>query len=204
MSTEAQINANRENAQHSTGPRSEAGKAASCQNNFRFGFAGTFCVLPSESQEDYYELSRALLAEHEPETPTERILVEKMAQHIWLSRRAQRIQDEVLRRRDFSIQQQASQLGLFLRYQTANDRAFSKCLADLLKLRAEKRKAEIGFERQQERSRAREQAETRQQDRHKMAMLLSDAKLHRQFLLNNALEAAQNREQHPPEARRAA
>ncbi len=38
--------------------------------------------------------------------------------------------------------------SLFLRYQTTNDRAFHKCLDQLLKLRAEKRKEQDGFESQ--------------------------------------------------------
>ncbi len=40
-------------------------------------------------------------------------------------------------------------LSLYIRYQTTNERAFSKCLSDLLKLRAERRKDKIGFESQQ-------------------------------------------------------
>ncbi len=40
------------------------------------------------------------------------------------------------------------QFSLFLRYQTTNDRAFHKCLDQLLKLRAEKRKEQDGFESQ--------------------------------------------------------
>ena len=39
MSTEAQIAANRANAQHSTGPQSAAGKAASSQNRRLLGLA---------------------------------------------------------------------------------------------------------------------------------------------------------------------
>ncbi len=37
MSSKFQINANRSNAQHSTGPKSDAGKAASSQNSFKHG-----------------------------------------------------------------------------------------------------------------------------------------------------------------------
>jgi hypothetical protein len=53
ISTEAQIRANRENAQHSTGPITESGKAASGLNNFRHGLAAAFCVLPSEDQDAF-------------------------------------------------------------------------------------------------------------------------------------------------------
>ena len=36
-------------------------------------------------------------------------------------------------------------LALYLRYETTHERAFHKCLNELLRIRAEKRKAEIGF-----------------------------------------------------------
>ena len=38
-----------------------------------------------------------------------------------------------------------ARLSLFLRYEAQQERAFRQCLTDLLKLRAEKQKAEIGF-----------------------------------------------------------
>ncbi|MCU1295161.1 MAG: hypothetical protein JWP08_4011, partial [Bryobacterales bacterium] len=50
-----------------------------------------------------------------------------------------------------SFEDQRKALSLYLRYKSTNDRAFSKCLNDLLKLRAEKRKPEIGFEREKQR-----------------------------------------------------
>src|SRR6185437_1082100 len=151
MSTPAQIAANQKNAQHSTGPKSEGGKAASCQNNFRHGFAGAFRVLPSEDIDEFKQFDQQLNEEHQPVTPTETLLVTQMAQSWWLRQRALLLQNTCFA--DDSVDQK--QLALFLRYQTANDRVFHKALNELLKLRAEKRKAEIGFESQQrEQSRA--------------------------------------------------
>ena len=49
VSTESQIQANRENAQLSTGPKTEAGKAAAALNNTRHGLTGAFRILPTES-----------------------------------------------------------------------------------------------------------------------------------------------------------
>ena len=50
MSTEAQIAANQANAQHSTGPQSAAGKAASSQNRRLHGLAlsGLRVIRPEE------------------------------------------------------------------------------------------------------------------------------------------------------------
>ena len=148
MSTEAQIRANQQNAQQSTGPKTETGKAASCLNNFRHGLAGAFSVLPSEDQDEFDALVCGLRAEHQPSTLTETLLVQKMAQHYWLSQRALYLQDQCCTDEELSLDEQQRQLALFIRYQTTNDRAFHRCLADLLKLRAEKRRAEIGFESQ--------------------------------------------------------
>src|SRR5579862_5348764 len=110
-----------------------------------------FSVLATEDQAHYDTLLAGLKAEHQPATITECILVEKLAQHFWLSQRAQRYAD-------LSMDNER-QFSLFLRYQTTNDRAFHKCLDQLLKLTAEKRKAEIGSESQkrQEAEEARKQ-----------------------------------------------
>jgi hypothetical protein len=115
MSTEAQIRANRDNAQHSTGPITESGKTASCLNNFRHGLAGAFCVLPSEDQDAFDALLCGLRAEHQPSTLTETLLVEKMAQHYWLSQRAQRLQDLAMGDPNLTGEKQNRQFALFLR-----------------------------------------------------------------------------------------
>src|SRR6185437_6664458 len=93
MSTQAQIAANQKNAQLSTGPKSDTGKAASCRNNFRYGFTGAFAVLPSEKQEEFDALLAGLRAEHEPASITETLLIEKMAQAWWLRTRALLLQN---------------------------------------------------------------------------------------------------------------
>jgi hypothetical protein len=216
MSTEAQIRANRENAHHSTGPQTENGKAACCLNNFRHGLAGGFCVLPSEDQDEFDAFLCGLRAEHQPSTLTEQLLVQKMAEHYWLSQRAQRLQDLTMAEahrafgarcarshEDLPAKDQDRQFALFLRYQTTNDRAFHQCLNQLLKLRAEKRKQEIGFESQQRKEAQesrRESTEKRKQELHQWAVLLAEAKVnHQQVLTLNAemdsheVAAAQNR-----------
>ncbi len=180
MSTRAQIAANQANAQKSTGPKTTAGKAASARNNFRHGFTGAFSVLPHEDQSGFDQLLDALRAEHQPSTATESLLVEGMAQHYWLKQRALRLQNGL-------PEPDEKQLTLYLRYQTTNDRAFHKCLDQLLRLRAEQRKLEIGFE-SQERKKAeetrRQASEIRRQERHPWALLLAQAKADHQHLQN--------------------
>jgi hypothetical protein len=145
MSTEAQVAANRTNAEHSSGPKTEEGKAASSRNHFSHGlctYDNIFFILPFESPEAYSILRATLLSEHRPETETERILVDRMAQHHWLRNRAEAFESGCFKE-DGTLDDK--RLALFMRYRTSHERAFEKCLNELLKLRAEKRKAEIGF-----------------------------------------------------------
>ncbi len=170
MSSEAQIAANRANAQLSTGPKTEEGKEALCFNNLRHGLAGAFHILDWEDEEDFDGLKLALEAEYRPQTATERILVARLAQHEWLRQRASYLQNLCFSAE--GIVTDEKQFSLYLRYQTTNERAFSKCLSDLLKLRAEKRKAEIGFESQTQK----EADQARKQELHEARTRLANAK----------------------------
>jgi hypothetical protein len=136
MSSEAQIAANRVNSLHSTGPNTSEGKAAVSQNNFRHGLAGMFAVLPSEDSERYQQLLDGLRDEHQPSTITEQMLVEKMAQHFWLSQRAQMLVDLSMDL-DNSVNHE-KQFALFLRYQTTNDRAFPQVPRSVAKAQSRK------------------------------------------------------------------
>ena len=73
MTSAAQLEANRRNAQHSTGPRTSAGKSRSSQNAVKHGFTGRLLVglqhgpfadNPAELQ----EFIQAVLAELAPVT----------------------------------------------------------------------------------------------------------------------------------------
>jgi hypothetical protein len=183
VSTESQIEANRENAKLSTGPRTEAGKAAAALNNTRHGLTGAFRILPTESRSDFDALLAALCEEHNPETVTETMLVEAMAEHHWLRRRALTLE---LACYDTAGQiTNEKQLALCLRYQTTHERAFHKALNDLLKLRAAKRRETIGFESQQraerEQIRKQEKHEMRK-EHHKWEILLAEVKIDGQQL----------------------
>jgi hypothetical protein len=147
----ARLAANRENAQHSTGAKSPATKAISAQNHTIHGLArhqnGNFKILTSEDATAFEKLRESLIAEHSPQTPTESILVNTMAQSNWLTERAHRLQDMCIDPATGAITDE-KKFSLYVRYQTTHTRAFHKCLNDLIKLRAERRKSERGFEAQ--------------------------------------------------------
>ncbi len=141
----ARLAANRTNSQSSTGPRTDAGKAASSRNSRSHGLTGkNFVVLAWESQEDYDQLLADLHAEHKPSTPTEHMLVDSLAQHRWLSDRATALQDLCFS--DTRPGECADHLlSVYLRYQSHHERAFHKCLNQLLALRRERQKEHHGF-----------------------------------------------------------
>ncbi len=63
MATEAQIRANRSNAQKSTGPRTPEGKAKSARNATKHGLTAQHIVLSTEDQEVYDAHREQMLAE---------------------------------------------------------------------------------------------------------------------------------------------
>ena len=92
-------------------------------------------------------LKASLAAEHQPTTETESILLNTMSESHWLSNRAQNLQATCFDETTGQITD-PKLFSLYLRYQTTHTRAFHKSLNDLLKLRAESRKTENGFEAQ--------------------------------------------------------
>jgi hypothetical protein len=148
MATPAQIAANKQNAQKSTGPKTEEGKATSSRNRLSHGFASSAILIEGENPEEFKALLAGLTDEHKPVTDTEVILVERMAQHQWLCLRAFGLQgiaftDEQCKTSEFSI---PKSLGLLIRYHTTADRAFHRAHNELVKTQKERKKSEIGFE----------------------------------------------------------
>ncbi len=70
-----------------------------------------------------------------------------MAESEWLTRRAQRLQDLFIDV-NTGLTTDEHKFNLYMRYKNAHKREFHKCLSDLLKLRGDKRKADLGFEAQ--------------------------------------------------------
>jgi hypothetical protein len=89
---------NRANAQHSTGPRSEAGKQRSARNAFTHGLTCRTAVLPSEDPAAYQQHRRQFLEEYRPATPTETAFVEELADTSWRLKRIPLLEADVLSR----------------------------------------------------------------------------------------------------------
>ncbi len=87
MATEKQFEANRQNAQKSTGPKTPEGRAAVRLNGVKHGLTAETIVLKGESEADFTNLLESFEAEHDPVTPTEEALVVQLAMSTWRLRR---------------------------------------------------------------------------------------------------------------------
>jgi hypothetical protein len=87
MSTLRQIEANRRNAQKSTGPTSVTGKATSSMNALKTGIHAKSLVLPSEKLADLELLIDEYYQHHNPASPEARALLDDLIRCEWLQRR---------------------------------------------------------------------------------------------------------------------
>ncbi len=89
---------NRANSQHSTGPRTAAGKQRSSLNALRHGLTAASPVLASEDRAAYEEHRRSFLDEYRPATPTESQLVIELIDTSWRLNRIPLLEADVLAR----------------------------------------------------------------------------------------------------------
>ena len=87
MSTLRQIEANRRNAQKSTGPTSVTGKAASSMNALKSGIHAKSLILPSEKLADLEQLIDDYYHRHQPDSPEARLYLDEVIHCEWLLRR---------------------------------------------------------------------------------------------------------------------
>src|SRR5579872_588220 len=83
MSTIKQIEANRQNALKSTGPKSTEGKAAVAQNALKHGLYASTLLLPEEDPAQYEALCQTYLDEYRPANLDQIDLVESIVSDKW-------------------------------------------------------------------------------------------------------------------------
>jgi hypothetical protein len=92
MTSFRQIEANRRNAQLSTGPVTEEGKRRSRQNAVRQGLTAETVIDALEDAEDYAAFEMAVTADYDAQSAVERELVLRLASLLWRLRRATAIE----------------------------------------------------------------------------------------------------------------
>lgn len=83
MTTEKQIEANRKNAQLSTGPKSQKGKALVSCNAIRHGVLTENVYVTDEMREDYARLKESFSSEFRPKNSIEYFLLDRIISCAW-------------------------------------------------------------------------------------------------------------------------
>jgi len=96
MATLKQIEANRRNAQKSTGPTSETGKAVSRLNALQSGIDAKLAVIPGEDKNGLKELADSFYRDHQPATAMEQAILDGIIRDTWLLQRFFRIEADLL------------------------------------------------------------------------------------------------------------
>jgi hypothetical protein len=161
MATAAQITANQQNSQSSTGPRSEAGKHTVSRNAVAHGLTAKKFFLSEDDQPAFAELRDALAEHYNPATDHELTLLEELAEAKWRCRTArtmessffeivveeQRKADPALTKehalaRVFVDETLQKRMRLMMRYITAAERSAEKTRRELESVIAVRREAE--------------------------------------------------------------
>ncbi|MFN7923644.1 MAG: hypothetical protein U0Q16_26315 [Bryobacteraceae bacterium] len=140
MATAAQNEANRANAQHSTGPRTAEGKSRSAANSLRHGLCAKHLIVMPGEQEQLDELTAALRAELDPQGALEELLFDDILRARWSIFRCSRAEEDlVLNGIDPLIEDAAHKAFTRIEsYRRANERTFHRALKELKALQSER------------------------------------------------------------------
>jgi hypothetical protein len=148
MSSPNQAFANQQNAQSSTGPRTDAGKQTSSRNATKWGLTAQSVVIKGEDKAAYEALLAQQVAEYDPKSLTEHELVAEVAANSWRLARARRIETELFDAAFGAVEnvkeafrQQSSDFDKLRRYMTSLERAYFRAIDQLRKIQQERRSA---------------------------------------------------------------
>ncbi len=96
MATDAQIQANRENAKKSTGPRTPEGKARVSKNALKHGLLAQDSVIPGEDPAEFDRHLTTVENTYLPRNYVEKEIVRQIADSAWRMRRLSRIEATVM------------------------------------------------------------------------------------------------------------
>ncbi len=93
--SDKQLQANRANAQKSTGPKTEAGKSTVSKNAVTHGLRSAQPVIDGEDPAEYNDFRNDIIVQFDPSGPMETLLVERIVRSAWRLRRIGMIEVEV-------------------------------------------------------------------------------------------------------------
>lgn len=114
ITSDKKIISNRQNAQESTGPKSQKGKAVVAQNSLKHGLLSKRTLLPEENSDELSELENHLRDYFQPIGKFEELLFDRVVSIVWRLARLGQIEGELLQdgRGDLLDLTYAKEMGL--------------------------------------------------------------------------------------------
>jgi hypothetical protein len=136
--SDKQQEANRQNAQQSSGPVTPEGKAAVRLNALKYGLRARDLIIFDEDPEEYKLLAADLEVDWQPQNRTERLLLEQMTTSQWLLARISRGESRIYHA-GIPIEKQFALLRDVAAQRTKLERSFTTALRELKQLQKERK-----------------------------------------------------------------
>ncbi len=159
MTTQKQKNANRNNAQQSTGPKTNEGKAIVAQNPLKHGVFSKQILVNGESKKEFESLKIEFYEQFKPQGFLENLFCERALTAAWRLSRVTQMESMLI---DYAAKKsydstgiievlggyQGDELNLLSRYEISLERILFRSLAELQSLQTTRHvnaQSEIGF-----------------------------------------------------------
>lgn len=126
MTTDKQIQANHKNAQSSTGPKTQEGKALVCQNAVKHGILTKDVFVDDDRKKDFSDLRDAFCLHFEPEGEWEHFLLDRVINCTWRLGLITRAEAQIFRNENSCIS--------FGKKESSVSEAFTSCGSDAMNL----------------------------------------------------------------------
>lgn len=135
MSSQAQLDANRANAQHSTGPRSPEGKSASSQNALKHGLSSQYVPLSESERPQFEALEADFRREVKPSGALQECIFQDLVAAAWKRSIVNRLLSQATANSESLFDEELSdRVRKLERHRADQNRAFNKALRTLREL----------------------------------------------------------------------
>jgi hypothetical protein len=138
MASPAQVTANIANAQNSSGPRTETGKAASSQNALKHGLTAQTVLLPGEDEAAYGQLCEGMFHDFTPDAATEKELIQLLCDTQWRLHRCSRLEAAILSQENLDLKA----LDIVSKHEVRLKKVYSTTLQEARSLKDARRRIE--------------------------------------------------------------
>ena len=142
MTSQRQIQANRRNAKKSTGPLTDAGKAAVALNGIRHGLLSRHVLIKGESEADLVGFGKRLRGQLAPVGELELLFADRIVSSAWRLRRVLNVETSLFDKEaspDLAFAgYRAEKMITLSRYESTLERSLFKALHELQRLQAER------------------------------------------------------------------